>query len=125
MTRMNRMQQVVTTSGLTILAGLWLILSPFILGFTNLRSSMWNAIIVGIILAALAAIRLYSARRKSWISWVSAALGVWLILTPFFYQVTDNSRVMWNFIIVGIVVTVLGIWGALATEMGRTTSTEF
>ncbi len=121
---MTRMQQVLTASGLTIIAGLWLILSPFILGFTMLRSSMWNAVIVGIVIAALAAMRLYGARRHSWLSWVIAALGVWLILTPFFYQVTDNTRVLWNFAIMGVIVTLLGVWSALATELGRA-PTEF
>lgn len=121
---MTRMQQISTASGLNIIAGLWLILSPFILGYTALRSSMWNAIIVGIIVAAIAAMRLYGARRHGWLSWVNAALGIWLILSPFFFGVAGDHRVLWNFVVVGIIVTALGVWSALATELGRPTPLE-
>ena len=86
---------------------------------------MWNAIIVGIIIATIAAMRLYGARRRGWLSWVNAALGVWLILSPFFSGVTGNHWVLWNFVIVGIIVAVLRAWSALATELGLPMPTEF
>ena len=41
-----------------LVLGLWLILAPFVLGFTNLAGPMWNQIIVGLLVggAALAVI---------------------------------------------------------------------
>jgi hypothetical protein len=86
---------------------------------------MWNAIIVGIIIAAIAAMRLYGARRHGWLSPVNAALGIWLILSPFFFGFAGNRRVLWNFVIVAIIVAVLGAWSALAAELGRPMPTEF
>jgi hypothetical protein len=47
-----------TTSGwlswINVIFGLWLIISPFFLGYVN-TASLWNDIILGIIVAALAA----------------------------------------------------------------------
>lgn len=30
--------------------GLWLIISPFLLGYSHLRAAMWNEIIVGVLI---------------------------------------------------------------------------
>lgn len=47
-----------TTSGwlswINVILGLWLIVSPFFLGYINV-ASLWNDIILGVIVAALAA----------------------------------------------------------------------
>ena len=34
--------------------GLWLIVSPWLLGFTDLRAAMWNAVICGVIVVVMA-----------------------------------------------------------------------
>ena len=36
-----------------ILLGIWLVVSPWVLGFAEVTAAMWNAVIVGIIVAAL------------------------------------------------------------------------
>lgn len=42
-----------------IVAGIWLIISPFVLGFTTNTAAMWNAIILGIIVLVIAAVSAY------------------------------------------------------------------
>lgn len=108
-----------TANGLNILAGLWLIISPFVLGYSMLRNTMWNDIIVGIIIAVIAAAKVSRARNVQWLSWVNAVLGVWLILSPFIFGASGNTRVLYNEIIVGIVVVVLAAWSALSTRGTR------
>ena len=34
--------------------GIWLLISPWVLGFSSMMAAMWNAVIVGIVVAALA-----------------------------------------------------------------------
>ena len=42
-------------SWVNFLLGIWLILSPFLLGFGAVEAAMWNSVIVGLIVLALAA----------------------------------------------------------------------
>ncbi len=36
-----------------LILGLWLIVSPWLLGFSTVAAAMWNSVIVGIVVAAL------------------------------------------------------------------------
>ena len=114
--RDNRMGQVVVASGINLILGLWLIIAPFVLGFTAHTHSEWNTIIVGILVATIAAIRIWGGRGASWLSWINAGLALWLIVSPWIYGNSDVSAILWNDIIVGVVVLVLSAWSALAQE---------
>lgn len=116
---MTREQQVTTASGLNILAGLWLIISPFVLGYSALRGTMWNDIIVGIIVAVVAAVKIFRGRDLPWLSWINVVLGIWLILSPFIFGNASDTRVLYNEIIVGIIVAVLAAWSALGARGTR------
>lgn len=37
-----------------VVLGVWLILSPWILGFSGMTNAMWNAVIVGLLVGVLA-----------------------------------------------------------------------
>jgi hypothetical protein len=113
----DRMGQVVVASGINLILGLWLIIAPFVLGFSGYRHSEWNCIVVGVIVATLAAIRIWGGRAASWLSWINAALGLWLIVSPWIYNNSNVNAILWNDIIVGAIIVVLGAWSALATEM--------
>lgn len=138
---MNPRAQAKVASGLDLLAGLWLIISPFVLGYSDLGQATKtmasqatnNSLIVGFTVAVIAAIRLANAYRfgeyelpTMWLSWLSALLGLWLIVSPFvlgFADVTNLTTAYWNTIILGIIVTVLGVWSALtARALAGTTS---
>ncbi|MDP3996782.1 MAG: SPW repeat protein [bacterium] len=45
-----------------------------------------------------------------WRHWINGLLGLWLIVSPFVFE--TSSSLMNNIIVVGIVVAVLGFWGA-------------
>jgi hypothetical protein len=135
---MGRRVQAKVVSGLDLLAGLWLIISPFVLGYWDLgqvtktieSQATNNDLIVGFTIAAIAAIRLANAYRVGgyelptmWLSWLSALLGLWLIVSPFILGFTGLTTAFWNNIILGIIVAVLGVWNALvARALGGTTS---
>lgn len=135
---MDRRMQAKVASGLDLLAGLWLIISPFVLGYGDIGQATKtiasqatnNSIVVGFTIAAIAAIRLANAYRfgeyelpTMWLSWLSALLGLWLIAAPFILGFTGLTTAFWNTIILGIIVTVLGVWNALvARSLAGTTS---
>jgi hypothetical protein len=101
------------------MAGLWEVLSPFILGYSAITVALWNAIIVGVVLIVLAAWAALSeqVRLDRNLEWINAVLGVWLILSPFALNYSTVVTALWNNIIVGVVVIVLAAWAA--TTFGR------
>ena len=105
---------VKATSGVNVVAGVWLIAAPFVLGFTEVADEMWNHIIVGLCVLILAAIRVGQWQSNAWMSWVNLALGAWLIIVPFTLNFAETA--LWNSVIVGIVVAVMGGWSAAASQ---------
>jgi hypothetical protein len=108
--------QVTTASGLDIIAGLWLIISPFFLAYGNLSRAMANDVILGIIIGILALIRFTGAFREGWISWINVLLGIWVLISPWALGYADNAVAMRNNVILGIIVILLSGWSALATD---------
>lgn len=49
-----RRGQVQIASGLNVAAGIWLIVAPFVLGYSGTARALWNDIILGVIVLALA-----------------------------------------------------------------------
>jgi hypothetical protein len=47
-------------SGINGLAGIWMIISPWVLGFSSEARATWSAVIVGIIVLVLGAIRFFT-----------------------------------------------------------------
>jgi len=104
---------VAAASGLNVLAGIWLIIAPFVLGYGN-GDPYWNDIVFGAIVAALGLIRVSGAYRASELSWANALIGVWLFVSAFWLDGT--GRAGGNDIILGIIVFLLAIASATATE---------
>lgn len=109
---MDRRSTVLWASGLNIIAGIWLIIAPFVLLFDK-QSGRVDDVIVGIVVAVLAAIRVFAARDAAWLSWINAILGLWTIASPFVLGLQAQSA-YWNNVILGIVILVLGIISASA-----------
>jgi len=112
----NPKSQVATASGLDVLAGIWLLISPFVLSFPGTTGATGNNVLFGIIIAVLAAIRAFGAYRASWISWLNALFGLWVLVSPWFLGFSSFTAPLWNNIIMGIIVIVLSCWSAFASE---------
>lgn len=93
--------QARTLSGINVLAGIWLIIAPFILQY-NSTGNKWQEIIFGIIIAILGLVRL-AAPNVSWPSWINLLIGIWMIIAPWtISNTTIGAR--WNEVVVGIIV---------------------
>ncbi len=102
----------VWASSLNVIAGLWLILAPFILGYSDFAPAFWNDVIVGVLIlaSAFAATRTYSPNP----SWMNVVLGVWLILAPFMLNYDGYRAALANDLCVGLLVGILALLAALA-----------
>ena len=109
----------VWTSSFIVLAGIWLILSPFVLLFQN-QAALINDVVVGAVITVFAVIRAVApGPRTSWLSWLNGLWGIWLIVAPFILSYGGIARP--NDIIVGIFIVVFSLWSAASATFGRST----
>ncbi len=105
-------------SWLIVLCGLWEagdIAAPFVPGFGNVPAFLWNHIIVGILLVIAGAWSALtsSAGTARTLHWISAVAGAWLVIASFILRSPAITAGLWNDIIVGGIVFILGVWAAL------------
>jgi hypothetical protein len=112
-------RQITTAGILNIIAGIWILISPWVYGYAVDTGGMWNSVIVGIVIAVLALIRASGAYTQAWLSWINAILGLWLIISPWVYGYDNNTGGSWNSIILGIIVCILAVWSAQASRSSR------
>ncbi|MBI2599592.1 SPW repeat protein [Candidatus Daviesbacteria bacterium] len=109
---MEERNRVTTANWLVVLAGLWLIIAPGILGFANTAASN-NDMTTGIVIGVLGLVRALMPARWSWIDGLNLLAGLWLIIAPFILGFTFTGQI-WNSVILGIIVAGLSAW-----SMGR------
>ena len=109
--------QVYETSGaiwVNALLGIWVIVAPFVLGPPLLSVAIWNNLATGAAVAILALIRTNMPRQSGW-SWSNVILGIWLLISPFVLGFAA-PRLLWNNIILGIIIALVGISNAWAAS---------
>jgi len=102
---MNQVVQRQNTMGpnwINALLGIWVIISPFVLGFNRNESAMWNNVATG---AAVLLVAIGRTGTSVAASILNLLLGGWLIASPF---VLGFSRqvIFWNNRILGIVILI-------------------
>lgn len=105
-----------SASGLNVLAGLWLIIAPFVLGYGN-GDPYWNDIVSGAIVAVFAFARVAGAHRASWLSYLNMLIGAWIFASAFWLDST--GRAAWNDVILGVIVFVLALATASASDEAK------
>ena len=103
------LQSETGVSWINILLGVWVLISPYVLGFAYMHRPTWNNIITGVIIAILAIIRTSTNRQPAW-SWMNTIAGIWLILSPFALNFVSGVA-FWNNVILGIIITIVA-WGS-------------
>jgi len=111
--------RIKSASGLNVLAGIWIIFSPWIFGYAVFPAAMWSSVVVGILIAVFAALRASSPASSPGLSWVNALLGAWVIVTPWIFNYEANAAATWDKVIIGAIVLCL----ALVSASGGTSHT--
>jgi hypothetical protein len=106
---------------LNLFLGIWLFVSPWLLGYSNVEAAAGNSWIFGIAVAAVAGSAL--ANPAQWQEWVNLVLGAWLLISPWALGFSFHGAATWNHAIVGIVVGVAALWAA-TTHRGAYTATR-
>jgi hypothetical protein len=109
----SRREQVQTASLLNLLAGIWLIIAPWVLSYSA-ADPRWNDVVFGAIVAFFALVRTSGAYRASWLSWLNLLIGAWVFIAAFTIDYTSTAQV--NDVILGALVFIFGLWSASASE---------
>lgn len=97
-----------TTFGLTMLAGVYAAVSPWLIGFHGDARHTVNALIVGLCVAVLAGCFASALDRTHGLTWTLPVLGVWLIISPWLFGGGPSAGMIWSHVIVGALVTLFG-----------------
>jgi len=101
--------------GLAFLGGAYAAISPWVVGFHGQSSLTVNNLIIGLAVVLLAFGYATAYERTRNLAWVSALMGVWLIITPWAVHGVDRTtHILVSNIIVGAAIALLG---AAATGM--------
>lgn len=93
--------------------GVWLVLSPWALGFSGETAAMSNAVVVGVALIAAALGAIFVP--QAWEEWTEAALGLWLLASPWVLGFSGLENALMAAVASGIVIALLALW-TLSTD---------
>lgn len=103
--------------GLTFLTGLFLAISPWVVGFNSFTTLTGNNLIVGVALALMAVGFASAYGRMHGMAWVAPLIGVWTIIAPWVVSGdVATTRTIWSNVVTGAIALLLGL-GALS--LGR------
>jgi hypothetical protein len=110
--------QARTASGINILLGLWLVVSPWVFQYDG-RAAALSSVTVGALIALLAAIRVASLHNSAGLSGINLLLAFGTAAAPWVYGYAINTGALWNNVSVGALVAVLSVLSAIATDADR------
>jgi len=98
------------TIWINLILGIWLIISPFVLGFAaTTRAAVTNDVILGILLIAFSWWILAAIAAPMGAAWFELFCGLWLIVSPFVLQFNRVAAAMANDVVVGIITAVVAL----------------
>ena len=93
--------------------GVALVLSPWVLGFSEETFAMVNAVAIGLALVATTLGAMLAP--KAWEEWTEAILGLWMVISPWALAFSHVREAMYAAVAVGLIVVLLALW-TLATD---------
>jgi len=122
--------------GLALLAGLYVAVSPWIVGFSHAKGLSQSDLIVGIAAAIMSYGFATALDRTHGLTWTLPVLGLWVIVSPWILHGHAVSAGMaWSHVLAGLVLACMGLFasyygmrshgadshgGAMATYTGTT-----
>jgi SPW repeat len=106
----------VAVDGLVTIAGLYCAISPWVIHFSGTRTDlMINNLILGIAVALIGVGLSMAPERMRGMSLAMAAIGVWLIISPWVVTRSPTVGMISNNVVTGAVICLLGLVATMAT----------
>ncbi|MDF3288478.1 MULTISPECIES: SPW repeat protein [Streptomyces] len=118
--RVEAGRKEVAVDGLVLLAGLWCAISAWTVHFNTTRPDlMINNLIIGLAVAVIGLGLTMAPARMQGLTWAAAAMGIWLIISPWVVTRAPNAGVIWSNVVVGAVICLLGLVAAGTVMRGK------
>jgi hypothetical protein len=101
-------------STVTLLAAVWLFVSPWVYG-SYMMANSWNSWIVAGLMVIAAAIRIGNPVSLAWLSWLNCLFGAWTFASPWIFRYTGETGRFVNSLCVGVIVFFVALRSATAT----------
>ena len=107
---------------LNLLIGIWLFISPWVIGFAGGDSAAsWNAWILGVAIVVFSAIAV--SMPQAWEEVINILLGIWMVISSWVIGVTTRAAET-NAVIVGLLVILFAAWAmAMNRDWRKPTTT--
>jgi hypothetical protein len=96
---------------ISLVLGVWLVLSPWVLHYAGHPALSWNSVVLGVLVGIAGLIS--ATTPSSAASWWNVAFGVWLFISPFLLHAGGYGPPRHNDMIVGVIVGFLGLAASL------------
>lgn len=120
--RLTEGRRVEMLEGMVILTGLYMAISPWVVHFRSTNSNVaMNDLIVGLVLAVVGLALVMFPQRALGLGWMLIPIGIWLIVLPWVASAGHSAPrgIIWNNVVVGAIVCLLGVATAAMAAMGR------
>lgn len=115
---MERIAQSRVASVLTIIAGLWMLVTPAFIAMPS--GAVVSIMITGGIIALLGLIQVFWMNALP--SWINIIAAVWLFISAFMFGISTGAA--WNQVVFAIIAFVLAIWdGVEVSDVQRHSTT--
>lgn len=94
--------------GVILLLGVWLFLSPWVMGYPSDSAPAINAYLAGAIMAALAIFDLY--KTYVWAVLLNVVVGAWVAVSPWLVDVVADRAMSTSMLVTGLATIVFGLW---------------
>lgn len=91
-----------------LVLGLWLMLSPYLLGYAGNGSATANATAAGAVVTLFAVAALW--RPQHWEEWTNLGVSLWIIVAPFLLGFWDVPAAAWTHMATGLLVGGDALW---------------
>ena len=103
-------------SVLNALIGIWFIIAPWVVGFSDQSGALWSSVILGAVQTIFA---LWGFEKSGWNSfqnWFTVITGAWFVIFPFIFSFTNEA--LWSSVILGLITVIFSLWnmGSNANE---------
>lgn len=103
--------ELTTINVVNALLGAFLIISPWLVGYTADWTGTWSAVVAGLLIGGVALTGIVEMRE--WEAWVNLGLGLLAAVAPWLLGFSGAAYAMWTHVATGLAVAILAaveIW---------------
>ncbi|MGN2275082.1 SPW repeat domain-containing protein [Priestia megaterium] len=97
-----------TRGTLNALIGVWFTIAPWVIDFADQSGALSSSTFFGIIQIIASLWGSDKSGWNSWQNWISVITGVWFVIFPFIYSLTNGE--VWSSLILGLITIIFSLW---------------